>query len=55
MEDKIKEAIKLLTENGYIITKFTEKMDKDLNACESSDGTKDCSCCACSICVINGN
>ena len=55
MEDKIKEAIKLLHENGYIVTKLTKAMKVDCDKCaEMSERGEDMDCleCACSICIM---
>lgn len=48
---KINEAVKLLKENGYVVKKFTENMQKDSDKCESIGGDGDCLGCACSICI----
>lgn len=50
MEDKIKEAIKLLQENDYIVRKFTDEMDRDADSC-AENGCGDCMCCSCFICA----
>lgn len=52
MEDKIKEAIKLLKTNNYIVIKCTKQMNEDMNSCEKSSGSKDCCGCSCSICIM---
>jgi hypothetical protein len=52
MEDKIKEAIALLEQNGYIVKKITKRMQEDSKECEQSDEEKDCCSCSCSICIM---
>lgn len=55
MEDKIKEAIKLLRDNGYIVKKWTPAMNRDADECERMDiegKSKDCIGCSCNVCLI---
>lgn len=55
MNDRIEEAIKLLRQNGYIIKKWTKRMEDDANECvvmEEQNKEKDCCGCACSICLM---
>lgn len=52
MDEKIKEAIQLLRDNGYIVKKLTPLMIEDSDECEASDGSKDCLGCSCSLCII---
>lgn len=52
MEEKIKEAINLLQENGYVVTKLTKAMERDSDRCEACGFESDCSSCACSICIV---
>lgn len=52
MENQINEAIKLLRENGYIVKKFTDRMQKGSAKCEKLDGDGDCLSCPCSICIV---
>jgi len=54
MDNKIKEAISLLHNNGYKVIKFTKRMKLDEADCtkqEEQGDSKDCSECSCSICV----
>lgn len=50
MEEKIKEAIELLQKNGYVVKKFTSRMDEDADRC-SETGYGDCMSCSCFICA----
>lgn len=55
MEENIKEAIKLLRSNGYIVKKWTNAMEEDADECcemEERGESKDCCDCACSICLM---
>ena len=55
MEEKIANAKKLLTENGYIVKKWTRSMEEDANECEDMEEKgleKDCCYCSCSVCLI---
>ena len=56
MEDKIKEAVKLLQEtDDYVVIKLSKQQVKDYKDCGSyadDGGQKDCSECSCSACVI---
>lgn len=52
MENEIREAIRLLGQNGYVVTKLTEDMKKDSKACERMNFEGDCSSCSCSICIM---
>ena len=52
MEEKLMEAKKLLQQNGYLVIKITERMEKDMDECSESDCTKDCTECSCSMCVV---
>lgn len=45
-------AIKLLQEQGYVVTKLTKAMEQDAKACEECDYEGDCMSCACSICIV---
>jgi len=51
MEDKIKEAIEILIDNGYIVKRLTKQMKCDMDECEKSNGEKECFGCACSVCI----
>lgn len=51
MDNKISEAIRLLNENGYVVTKVTENMKKYFNECVKSNGG-DCGDCPCNICIM---
>lgn len=58
MEDNIREAIKLLKDNGYIIKKWTPEMERDADECERMDmvgKSKDCCGCTCGVCLIQLN
>lgn len=54
MENNIKEAIRLLKENDYVVIKLTEEMKRDIDDCNESDCSKDCTCCSCNMCIIGG-
>lgn len=45
-------AIKLLRDNGYFVGKITGAMERDWKACEKQNYEGDCSCCSCSICMM---
>jgi hypothetical protein len=47
----INKAVKLLQENGYIITRFTKSMQEAAAKCETEDGDGDCAGCACNLCI----
>ncbi len=50
MEERIKDAIELLRNNGYMVKKFTSKMDEDADSCvEARCG--DCMSCSCFVCM----
>ena len=54
LEEKIKDAIKLLRANEYIVKKWTPAMKHDADECERMDDegeSKDCCGCACSVCL----
>lgn len=53
METKIKEAIDLLKDNGYYITKIPEKLCNVAEEC-SETGHGDCMDCSCFVC-LTGN
>lgn len=47
-------AIKLLKENGYIVTKLTPRQLNDMKKCEEcscNDEEMECSYCSCSVCI----
>ena len=50
LEERIKEAIELLRENGYIVNKLTEKMMDEADKCAEC-GYGDCMTCSCFICA----
>lgn len=50
--DKIKDAIELLNEVGYIVIKKTLSMEVDMDKCEQSNGDKECLGCACNKCLM---
>lgn len=55
MEEEIAKAKKLLTENGYIVKRWTRSMEQDANECvemEEKGQTKDCCDCSCSVCLM---
>ena len=52
MENQIDEAIELLRENGYVVKKITESMQRDSDKCEQAEEEQDCLGCACSICIM---
>jgi hypothetical protein len=54
MDKEIKDAIKLLRNNGYIVKELTTQQEKDCKQCEEmSENGEDMECfeCACSICI----
>lgn len=54
METKIKEAIELLKDNGYYITKISEKLCNVAEEC-SETGHGDCMECSCFVCLIGND
>jgi hypothetical protein len=55
MNEELKQAIKLVRENGYIVKKVTEGMKRDCDKCqEMSENGEDMECfeCAYSICIM---
>ena len=50
--EKIKEAIRLLRDNGYVVKKLSKTQKQDADECESCGFNGDCSSCSCSICII---
>lgn len=55
MKEEIAKAKKLLTENGYIVKKWTHSMEEDANECEEMEEkgmSKDCYGCSCSVCLM---
>lgn len=55
MDEKIREAKKLLRNNGYVVVKWTPSMEKDADECErmSMEGKmKYCCGCSCAVCLI---
>lgn len=55
MEEKIIDAKRLLSENGYVVKKITKQMEADCNKCEEMEErgeSMDCGCCSCSICCM---
>ena len=55
MEDKIKDAIKLLKSNGYIVHRWTQAMDEAADRCvemEAECKNMDCDSCPCSVCLM---
>ena len=51
-KEKISDAIELLRENGYFVGKITVAMERDWKMCEKQNYEGDCSCCSCSICMM---
>ena len=45
-------AIRLLSDNGYFIGKITGAMERESKVCEKQNYGGDCSCCSCSICIM---
>lgn len=45
-------AKKLLKEKGYFVGKVTGAMERDWKMCEKQNYEGDCSCCSCSICMM---
>jgi hypothetical protein len=52
MEDKLKEAIDLLRENDYAVTKLSKSQIEDRKECGELEGDKECFGCSCSDCVV---
>lgn len=50
--DKIKEAKKILAQNGYTVLKLSKQQDIDSHECAESNGSKDCDGCSCRICLF---
>lgn len=48
-EERAKE---LLKEKGYFVGKITGAMERDSEMCEKQNYEGDCSCCSCSICMM---
>lgn len=51
MEQKIKDAITLLKENGYFVTKMPEKLNNTAKTCCETD-CGDCMECNCFVCML---
>lgn len=54
---ELENAIKIVRQNGYIVTKWTKRMEEAANECEEMQEhgkNKDCCGCPCSICLIQG-
>lgn len=45
-------AIKTLRDNGYFVGRITGAMERDWKVCEKQNYEGDCSCCSCSICMM---
>ena len=45
-------AKQLLRGKGYFIGKVTGAMERDWKVCEKQNYEGDCSCCSCSICIM---
>lgn len=55
--EELENAIKIVKQNGYVVTKRTKRMEEAANECEETEEngeTKDCCDCPCSICLIQG-
>lgn len=55
MEEEIAKAKRLLAENGYVVKKWTHRMEEDANECEEmaeKGKEKDCCGCSCSVCLM---
>ena len=52
MNDEIKDAIRLLEDNGYRVIKITEGMKHDMDLCETLNGDYECIECNCSVCIM---
>lgn len=55
MENEIKDAIKLLKKNGYVVTKWTQEMEEAATECEKmieEGDEKDCNNCRCCVCLM---
>lgn len=53
MTEKIREAIQLLRQNDYLVIKLSANNKKDIAQCCELGDKKDCTCCSCSVCLIN--
>lgn len=54
--ESILKAIKLLSENGYIVIRKSKQMEADICECIKMDEKgeyKDCSKCSCNLCIMN--
>jgi hypothetical protein len=51
MKDNIEDAVKLLRDNGYFVTKIPEKLCHTANEC-CETGHGDCMECSCYVCII---
>lgn len=54
-KEKIEDAIKLLSENGYLVRRLTKGQIEDSRGCDeyySSGKDMDCAECRCSCCII---
>lgn len=49
-KDKINDAIRLLRNSGYVVRKYTQRMDNDADKCDGGDEMS-CIDCACFVCM----
>ncbi len=55
MSEEVRQAIKLLRNNGYIALKWTKEMEDAANECEEMEEngeSMDCDGCPCNVCLI---
>ena len=48
---ELKEALKIVKENGYIVIKPTKGQLEDMKMCDECGGNTDCLECRCNICL----
>ena len=48
----LKEALKIVHDNGYYTIKTTKKQEEDMDICEKHCGEGDCLECSCNICLM---
>lgn len=51
-KENIKQAIKLLRENGYIVKRFTPSMQRASDKCEAAGYEGECGGCPCNVCIV---
>ncbi|WP_017826186.1 MULTISPECIES: hypothetical protein [Clostridium] len=48
----LKEALKIVHQNGYIVIKPTEDMEEDMDKCVNCGSNGDCLSCSANICLL---